>query len=141
MSSTNYIKTDVDNAEEKIKKKGDQLPSRAVTPMSQGYYPETDSYPELDQDVIPTFQELICILWWAVEIGRFDIVTEISMLSIYQASPREGHLKRIYHIFAFFNKNPKLVLKFDNQEPNIETAWFDGDIVISFNDQYRKANE
>ena len=56
MSSTNYIKSDVDNVEEQLKKKGGQLTSRAVTPMSQGYYPDTESSPELDQDGITIFQ-------------------------------------------------------------------------------------
>ena len=50
MSSTNYIKLAVENIEEQLNKKREQLPSRAVTPMSQGYYPETDLYPEIDQD-------------------------------------------------------------------------------------------
>ena len=39
-----YIKSDVDNVEVKLKKKGDQMLSTAVTPMSQEYYPETDLY-------------------------------------------------------------------------------------------------
>ena len=36
MSSANYIKSAVENVKGKLKKKGEQLPSRAVTPMSQG---------------------------------------------------------------------------------------------------------
>ena len=50
MSSTDYIKSAVENIEEKVKKKEDRLSSRAATPMSQGYYLDTDSSPELDQD-------------------------------------------------------------------------------------------
>ena len=105
--------------------------------MSQGYYPETDSVPELDKYVITTFQELIGILRWAVEIGIVGILTEISTLSSYQAYPREGHLKQICHIFVFLKNNPKLTLYFDPQEPNIDLSWFDGDTVGSFKDQYR----
>ena len=141
MSSTDYIKSAVENVEEQLKKKGDRLPTRAVTPMSQGYQPETDSSAELDADGITTFQELIGILRWAVEIGRVDILTEISMLSTYQASPREGHLEQIHHIFAFLKKKPKLTLYFDPQEPNIDPAWFHGDTVEAFKDQYRDAKE
>ena len=87
MSITYYIKSAVDNVEEQLNKKGDQLPSRTVAPISQGYYTETNSSPELYQYGITTFHELIGILRWAVEIGRVEILTEISMLSIYQASP------------------------------------------------------
>ena len=50
MSSTDYIKSDVENVEEQLKKKGERLLSIAVTTIYQGYYPETDSSPELDQD-------------------------------------------------------------------------------------------
>ena len=52
MSSTDYIKSAVDNVEEQLKKKGCQLPSIAVTPMSQGCYPKMESSPELDQNGI-----------------------------------------------------------------------------------------
>ena len=141
MSSADYIKSAIDNVEETLKKKGDRLPARAATPMAQGYYPETDNSPELDEQGVTTFQELIGILRWAIEIGRVDILTEISMLSSYQASPREGHLQQIYHIFAFLKKKPKLTLYFDAQEPNIDPSWFNGDTVEAFKEQYRDAQE
>ena len=51
--------------------------------MSQGNYTEADLSLEIDQYIITTFQELIGILRWAVEIGRVDIMTEISILSSY----------------------------------------------------------
>ena len=38
-------------------------------------------------------------------------------------------LKNIYHIFEFLKNNPKLVLYFDTQEPNIDPSCFDGDTV------------
>ena len=74
MSITDYIKSAVENAEETFKEKVYQLPSRVVTSMSRRYYPETDSSPELYQDEITTFQELLGISRWAVDIGRVDIL-------------------------------------------------------------------
>ena len=74
MSITDYIKSAVENAEETFKEKVYRLPSRVVTSMSRRYYPETDSSPELDQDEITTFQELLGISRWAVDIGRVDIL-------------------------------------------------------------------
>ena len=141
MSSQEYIKNAIQMVEDQLGKRGKKLPTRATTPMSAGYYPETDSSPELDTDGVTLFQELIGILRWAVEIGRVDILTELSMLSTYQASPREGHLEQIYHIFAFLKKNPKLTLYFDPQEPMIEPSWFTGDDRDVFLDQYRDARE
>ena len=55
MSSTNYITSAVENVEEKINKKGGRLPSRTVSPMYQGYYPETESSLNLIN--------IECILW------------------------------------------------------------------------------
>ena len=77
-------------------KNGDRLPSRAVTPMSQGYYPETDLFPEVDQDGITIFQEFIGILRWAVKIVRVDILTDISMLS--SVSKKRSHQTDTSHL-------------------------------------------
>ena len=127
MSSQEYIKNAVKTVKDQLKKSGKKLPALATTPMSAGYYPETDSSPELNLEDTTLFQELMGILHWAVEIGRVDIFTELSMLSTYQASQREGHLEQIYHIFAFLKKNPKLTLYFNPQEPMVEPSWFTGD--------------
>ena len=96
MSSTAYIKSSANNVEEQLKKKGYQLPSRAVTPMSQGYYPETDLSPEVDQYGITIFQEFIGILRWAVKIVRVDILTDISMLS--SVSKKRSHQTDTSHL-------------------------------------------
>ena len=76
---------------------------------------------ELRGDNITMFQELIGELRWAIEIGRVDIYTEVSMLSAYQASPRQGHLEQI----------PVL--------GNIAT--FDSHTLKIFKEQYRDAEE
>ena len=120
MSITEYVKASIKNVEEQLQREGKKLPTKAPTPMASNYYPEMDSSPELDSPEIRTFQELIGILRWAVEIGRVDILTEISMLSSYQAAPRQGHLDQLYHIFAHLKKKPKLTLYFDPQEPHID---------------------
>ena len=61
------------------------------TPMNITYTPEMDVTEELDDNDVTYFQELIGVLRWATEIGRVDILLEVSLLSQYKASPREGH--------------------------------------------------
>ena len=56
MTIQEYIKNAIKNLESQIKEKGLKLNARAGTPMAMGYQPEIDSSPELDQDIIPTFQ-------------------------------------------------------------------------------------
>ena len=141
MTSHDYVKNAIANIEEQLNGKGMRLPTRVNTPMAAHYHPETDSSNELTSDEITTFQECIGILRWAIEIGRVDILTEVSMLSAYQASPREGHLEQVYHIFAYLKKKPKLTLYFDPQEPEIDNDWFEGDSPDVFKDQYRDAHE
>jgi hypothetical protein len=45
------------------------------------------------------------VLRWAVELGRIDIMTEVSCLSQHLCSPRVGHLDAVYSIFRYLQKN------------------------------------
>jgi len=81
--------------------------------MMNNYYPELDTTDELSVDDVTFFQEMIGSLRWATEIGRVDILHEVSLLSQYQANPREGHLEQLLHIFAYLKKKPKITLYFD----------------------------
>ena len=141
MSSKEYIKVAVDIATKGAEKRRLKLPSKAITPMSSNYYPELDGSTELGKDDITFFQELIGMLRWAIEIGRVDIYTEVSMLSAYQAAPRQGHLEQVLHIFAFLRKNPKLTLYFDPQLPIIPQESFQCDNAMTFKEQCRDAVE
>jgi hypothetical protein len=102
--------------------------------------PELDVTEELDEQGITFFQELIGILRWATEIGRVDILFEVSLLSQYQASQREGHLTQLLHIFAFLRTHPKLTLYLSPELPNMDY----GDFQMSrqdFAEIYRDAEE
>ena len=109
--------------------------------MPQDYRPELDESQELDTEGITMYQELMGILRWAVEIGRVDILTKLSMLSPYQAAPREGHLERLINIFAFIKKKPKLMLFFDPTIPRLEAKMFNGSTSEQFRERYRDAKE
>ena len=141
MTSLDYVKAIVSNLEDRLLKKRLKLPSKASTPMSSDYAPELDATAELDGDGATMFQELIGELRWAIELGRVDILHEVSVLSAYQASPREGHLDQIYHIFAFLKKKPKLTLYFDPSLPKIDPNTFTGSTSEDFREQYRGAKE
>jgi hypothetical protein len=80
------------------------------------------------------------MLRWATELGRVDILFEVSILSQYQASPREGHLGQVMHIFAFLKKKPKLSIYLDPSLPNIDYGDFQTKRE-DFAEQYRGAEE
>ena len=141
MSSKDYIKAAISNVETQLKRRNMKLPSQAITPMTSDFVPEMDTSEELEPNDITFFQELIGILRWATEIGRVDILTELSMLSSYQAAPRQGHLEQVIHIFAFLKRRPKLTLYFDPQEPKLDPSMFNGSTPDAFKDIYRDAKE
>lgn len=141
MTSRDYIRLAIANVERQLPKKNLKLPARAVTPMTSDYLPELDGSEELSPNDVIFFQELIGILRWAIEIGRVDILTEVSLLSAYQASPRQGHLEQLLHIFAFLKKNPKLTLYFDPTEPVLDPSMFQSDSADAFQEIYRDAHE
>ena len=121
MSSVDYVKAAVKNVKETVKNSNRwRLPKKAVTPMSDSFSPEMDGSAELGQSDHTFYQELIGVLRWATEIGRVDILLEVSLLSQYQAGPREGHMEQLLRIFAYLDANPKLTLYFDWRQPNID---------------------
>ena len=96
-----------------LEKKGLRLPSKCLTPLSSGYRPEMDTSPELKADGVQYYQELVGVLRWAVEIGRVDILLEVSLMSTHLALPRQGHLEQILHIFGYLKIHKKLRFLFD----------------------------
>ena len=100
------------------------MEKRAPTPLRQGYRPELDVTPELNAKEANYYQSLIGILGWAVELGRIDIITEVSELSSYLAMPREGHLESALHIFAYLRIHHNSRLIFDPTYPRIEPDQF-----------------
>ena len=58
------------------------------------------------------------MLRWAVELGRVDICTEVSIMAAYAANPRVGHLDAVYHIFAWLKRHDRSKLVFDSAYVN-----------------------
>ena len=74
-----------------------------LRPYPASYRPEMDVTPTLDEEGTTKFQQLIGILRWAIELGRVDILTEVSCLSQHLAEPRDGHLIAVYKIFKYLD--------------------------------------
>ena len=123
MSSEKYVKAAIDNLESKIRKSDMHLP-KCRTPMSMSYYPSEDVTKELSVEGVKFYQEMIGILRWAVEIGRFEILLEVSLFLSHLYLPRIGHLHAVYHIFGYLNQVPKRKLYFDPVSPLISEDIF-----------------
>eukprot|EP00934_Nitzschia_sp_Nitz4_P006827 Nitzschia sp. Nitz4//scaffold434_size7771//2174//3312//NITZ4_009151-RA/size7771-exonerate_protein2genome-gene-0.20-mRNA-1//-1//CDS//3329551831//6817//frame0 len=94
------------------------------TPFSNDYIPELDISEELNAEDANYFQSIIGILRWMVEIGRVDIITEVSMLASQLALPREGHLEAALRIFAYLKMKHNSRMVFDPKYPIIDPATF-----------------
>ena len=143
ISSTDYIKAAVQTVKDSVNKPGCQwkIPLKTPAPMTSSYLPELDGTPELESDDHRFFQEMIGMLRWATELGRVDVLHEVSLLSQYQASPRQGHLEQALHIFGFLDKHPKLTLYMNPELPNLNYGIFSTTNASEFKEYYRGATE
>jgi hypothetical protein len=72
------------------------------TPFSNHLYrPELDDSPFCTIELHTVYQNLVGILRWLCELGRIDILHEVSLLSQYLAQPRIGHLQQLLNIFYY----------------------------------------
>ena len=124
MSSEAYCTATVANVEDVLQQKGLRLPPKCVTPLSSGYSPEMDATAELKADGVQWYQEMIGQLRWAIEIGRVDILLEVSLLSQHLALPREGHLEQVIHVMGYLKQHKKLRLMFDIGSPTFDGRMF-----------------
>ena len=123
-SSSQYVRAAVNNVEQYLAKRNEKLPAKAETPIQTSYRPEIDVTPELSPLDASYYQSLIGILRWIVELGRIDICLETSMMSSHLALPREGHLKQVFHIFAYLRKYHNTEMVFDPSDPIIDHEKF-----------------
>eukprot|EP00978_Attheya_sp_CCMP212_P034976 scaffold149828_cov60-Attheya_sp.AAC.1 len=78
MTSVDYVNATIKNVEKTVEGTRWKLPTKVTTPMMSNFMPEFDGTPELDKKDLTFYQELIGILRWATEIGRVDILLEVS---------------------------------------------------------------
>jgi hypothetical protein len=139
MASDKYVNAAIENVETKLKQDFKQLPKKCTTPMSSKYRPEEDTTDELQGTDITYYQELVGVLRWAIELGRIDIMLEVSMLSTHLALPRVGHMQQVLHIFGYLKQYPRKTLAFDPRHPNIDESKFPA--MADWHDFYRDAEE
>jgi hypothetical protein len=124
LSAHDYLKTVVQNLETTLAQKNEKLKGKASTPLPVDYKPELDITDLLEPMEANMYQQLIGILRWACEIGRIDILLEVSLMSSYNAYPRRGHLQAVYHIFAYIKQHLNSTIVFDDAYPDINEKAF-----------------
>ena len=123
-----YVQTAVKNVEAYLNSADSKcwkMPNKADTPLTTLYRPELDVPRELNADDAAYYQSHIGILRWIVELGRVGVCLEVSMMSSCLASPREGHLEQVLHIFAYLKKYHNTELVYDPSDPVVDENDFE----------------
>ncbi|GFH56846.1 hypothetical protein CTEN210_13322 [Chaetoceros tenuissimus] len=148
MNCVEYLKGAIENVDNQLQDHDSALKNYGdgKRPYPSSYRPEMDVTQELDAELMNRFQQYIGVLRWAIELGRIDVMTEVSCLSQHLASPREGHLNAVYKIFRYLQKNlsnnpGRLV--FDGSYPETDPKMFVNSVTDSaeWNDFYPEAAE
>ncbi|KAI2500399.1 Reverse transcriptase (RNA-dependent DNA polymerase) [Fragilaria crotonensis] len=126
MSSSKYIQAAVHNVKDYHRQ---HFPDRTWAKRTSGpfpldYAPELDITPELKADHATFYQTQVGVLRWCVELGRVDIITEVSELASYLAMPREGHLEAVFHLFNYLDKRHNARIVFDPSYPVVDMSVF-----------------
>jgi hypothetical protein len=97
---------------------------KAYGPFTGRYKPELDESPELDPIRANLYHSQIGILRWCVEMGRLDIITEVSTLSTYLFLLHGGHLEYFLLVFAYLALQHNMRVVFDPTYPSVDTGTF-----------------
>jgi hypothetical protein len=126
VSSSKYVQSAVQNVQDYLEAlPGDKkLMKKASGPFSGGYKPEIDDITELDPTRANFYQSYIGIFRWCVDLGRIDIITEVSMLATYLCLPREGHLEAVFHVFSYLVLHHNARVVFDPTYPDVDMGTF-----------------
>ena len=115
-----YVQEAVKTVDKYVTEKLSLKLRKQKTSWPAGYYAELDATDEVSSDLAGYYQSIIGILHWIVEIGRVDIIMEVSTLASQMALPRQGHLDAALHIFGRLKLHHNSRMVFDPSYPPID---------------------
>ena len=109
-----YILQAVKIIESDLESLGRALAKNPATPFSSGYRVELDVSKELTPIDAQRYMNLVGILRWIVELGRIDVLFEVTALSRFLVQPRTGHLDQAYRVMAYLKSHVNAWLVMDS---------------------------
>ena len=121
MSAEQYCRDAVKHVKTKLKESGHEFNRKLSDPKyspkgpfsNREYRPELDVSEPCNDEEAKYYMNLIGVLRWMCELGRIDILFEVSVLSQHLAYPRTGHLIQALHIFKYLDIHKENMLNFD----------------------------
>ena len=101
-----------------------KLVKKVVNTFELECNPLMDLSDELGPILLNYYQNQIGVLIWMVELGRIDIITEVSMLALQLILPREGHIEAEFHIFGYLKVHQNSRMVFDPTYPTPDISMF-----------------
>ena len=125
-SSSKYVQEIVANVEKHIGQNlgGRKLSKWAKAPWLSNYTAKDNTTPELDTEWANYYQHLISILHWTLELGRVDIITEVSILASQMVAPHMGHLHAALHVVSYLKRKHNAHMVYDPSYPKINMSDF-----------------
>ena len=130
MTCVDYLRGAIEGVNNTLQESGTALKNfgKGERPYPSSYKPELDTTPELNEKLANRYQQYIGILRWSIELGRIDIMTEVSCLSQFLCNPREGHLSATYKIFRYLqatmSRNPGRIAFDGSYSGNVDERLF-----------------
>ncbi|GKY96005.1 hypothetical protein MPSEU_000561000 [Mayamaea pseudoterrestris] len=121
MGSSKYVKEAIKNVETHLAASNKFLKTKIAGPLPSGYEPDLDTSPECNEEEHSYYMSQVQVLRWAVELGRIDVATEVSMLASHMASPRKGHLDALFHIWAYLKHHSRSRMVFDSAYKSLQS--------------------
>jgi hypothetical protein len=128
MDSKQYVQSVVETVHTLLEEDGRELKTgkqkNHIGPLPHDYRPELDSTNFCDEVHSSQYRQIIGIQRWAIELGQFDILLEVSLLLHYQANPHDGHLEALYLIINYLHNNKMKHIVFDPREIKMDESIF-----------------
>ena len=126
ISALQYVQEAVSNSEAYWHEHfgGQKFAKKVINQFELEYDLLMDSSAELGQIFLNYYQTQIGVLIWMVELGRIDIITEVSMLASQLALPRECHLEAVFYIFIYLKGHHNARMLFDMAYPTPDMSIF-----------------
>ena len=113
-SPSKYVQDAVKNVGEYLAKNFDgcKFSKFLSGPWPTDYASELDEMPELIPAMANYYQSEVGVLHFIVELGRVDIINQVSILASHMAMPREGNLESIFYFFGYLQMKNKSCIVF-----------------------------
>ena len=125
-SASKYVQEAVSNSEAYLHEDfgGRNFAKKVINPFESDYDRMMDLSAELGPILLNYYQTQIGVLIYLVELGRIEIITEVSMLASQPALSQEGHLEEVFHIFEYLKGHNNARMVFDPTYPTPDMPMF-----------------